>query len=218
MNANARILIMLVSVLIASPIQAAHFDDTRRAEIQQSGLSELEVRGFDEVYGRNMGQLRQARRIYIAELEMDEVRFNEPQNVGHRHRRPWYLTDADREWINARYRASLIEAIGVMGGYQLLEEPGTDVMTIRGRLLELSPIAPRDDRRSRDPAVDYYSEGTGDLTIAIDVEYSEQLVLALIDERSAGRFWERNDAFHSKRNVARVFDQWARTLVSLIRG
>ncbi len=216
MNANRFITAVFVATLLSTSLQAARFDDAQRAEVQRAGLVEMDSRYFDEVYGQALGQLGEVKNIYIADLKTREVQFNEPERQGLHRGRDWYLNDADHEWLNAQYRESLIEAIEAVGGYQIVAEPGNNTLTINARLVELSPLAPRDDGRSRSAFSEYYSEGTGAMTIAIEIGHDGETQLALIDERQAGWQWERNDAFHSRRNVIRVFDRWARNLVALV--
>lgn len=218
MNVKLFVFALVFSALAANPLQAAKFDDAQRVEIQRLGLVEIDSRYFDEVYGQNLDQLDEMQRIYIADLEMDDVEFNEPRNARFGRRSAWYLTDADREWINDQYRESLTEAIEAAGGYQIVDQPSSDALTISAQLVELSPLAPRDDFRSRDAFTEYYSEGTGDLTISIDVTHDDVRLLSLIDERSAGYQWERNDSFSSKRNVSRVIDRWAHNLIAQLKS
>ena len=212
MNANTLTTVAILAVLAASPIQAAHFDDVDRSEIQQAGLDEINSRYFDEVFMSDIAEIEGATRVYIAELDTREVQFDELIVDRMRPRHDWYLTDADHEWLRAQYRESLVEAIEAAGDYEIVDQPGADTLNITAQLVELAPLAPRDDFRSRDAFTTYYSEGTGDLTIAIEVARGADTVVALIDKRKAGRSWEKNDAFHSRRNVMNVFDRWARNL------
>ncbi len=213
MNTNTMMLSVVLFALIAVPALAARDDDAQRAQAQEMGLVEIDSRFFDEVYGRDLDRISTVRSVYIADLDMSNVHFIEPRNQSLPRRSRWGLTEADREWLNSRYRESLTEAIEA-AGYQLIDYPARSALVISAQLIELAPNAPRDDARNRRPSVDYYSEGTGELTISIQIRHDDRVLLSVLDERSAGYRWERNDSFHSQRNVARVFDRWAQNLVA----
>lgn len=204
---------VLVTVLMTNSILAGGFGKAQLIDLQQAGLVEIDSRYFDEVYGKVPTSLEQVKDVYIEGLQTDDIRFNEPHKTGWGRKNAWYLTDTDHEWLQGQYYKYMVEAIEAVDGYTVVTEPSHDVLTIKAALIELSPLAPRDDNRSRPIFADFYSKGTGDLKIAIEVSYENETQLTLLDERAAGQAWERNDKFQSRRNVIRVFDRWALNLV-----
>ncbi len=203
--------IIALTVLATSPVAAVSFNDQQRADAQAAGLVEMKSRYFDEVYGQSTAPIAGLTKIYIEDLDMENVEIDQPD--GGRVRYEWELTEKDRAGLNEWYRDAMAQRIEKLDGYQIVNAPGTDVITISAELLELDPTAPKDDFRSRDAGTSYYTEGAGEMTIAIEVSQGDTVYLELVDDEDAGRNWGYNSKVRNQSDVKWVFKRWADRLV-----
>jgi hypothetical protein len=178
----------------------------------EHGLVTMKSRHFDDVIGKNMAPVAGVRDIYISDLDFSDVEIDEPDHYNSLREREWELTAKDEKGLNEIYKAAVTYRIEKADGYRVVAEPGDGVLTISASMLELNPIAPKDDFRTRDPFDKYYTHGPGSATISITVSSGDDVYMVINDHRDAGYDWGKNDRFHNMRDVKQLFGSWARSL------
>ena len=203
---------LILLLLTACTTQNFETSSKQATNTQKEGLVAAKSRFFDEMYLQKKEKLTALRDIYIADLHMEDVILKEPSSSFGK-KSEWSLEPEDRVWLNSRYKESMFKAINATEKYRLVNEPGSDTMLIQAQLIELAPNAPKDNSKNRNIFAEYYTEGTGDLTIGIKVNHLDETLLLVVDEREAGSTWQRNNSNQSQNNIILVFNGWSKDLM-----
>jgi hypothetical protein len=130
-------------------------------------------------------------------------------------RREWQLTDEDIAQIQKAFLDAFTSELEETGDYQVVSEPGPDVLRIAAAVNKIAPSAAKDDARSRASGRSrVYTEGAGSMTITFamgDSETGEALAL-VTDSRGGSPYWGVNNAVTNMSDVRFMFRRWARML------
>jgi hypothetical protein len=176
------------------------------------GLPRVERRGLDEVYMRPGVSLAQYRRVMLDPVEVSFDRNWNPER--------------DRSGVDtadpAQIRRDLAELardvfrdeVEKRGGYQIVTEPGPNVLRVRPRIVDLYINA----LENRGPGiVDTYVVDAGEMTLVADLLDSQtNTLLAHVRDRErdsdyTGQFQIANRVTNTA-EARRVIAEWARTL------
>jgi hypothetical protein len=176
------------------------------------GLQRVERRGLDAVYIRPGASLAQYRRVMLDPLEVSfdknwnpsagrlDLRTVDPQLV--RRDLVEIARDVFRDELEKR------------GGYQLVTEPGPDVLRVRPQIVDLYINA----LENRGPGiVNTYVVDSGEMTLLADLLDSQtNTLLAHVKDRERGRDFDGQFRIANRvTNTAearRVISEWARQL------
>ena len=183
---------------------------------QQNQMVEREQSNFDHVIERSHIRQQGSQKVFIAELGFNEVEIDEGFKTRYLMREEWQLKQKDIAGFQTLFAEAMNLHFTVDKGYQLVNEPEQADIIIVADLKKISPNAPKDDFRSREMGVRYYTEGSGTMAIAIDVYKNNKLVMKIEDSRDAGKIWERNTKLSNRKNTRHLFSQWAKNLTQVI--
>ena len=183
---------------------------------QQNQMVERHQASFDHVIERSHVRQQGSQKVFIAELGFKEVEIDEGFKTRHLLREQWQLKQKDIAGFQALFAEAMTLHFSVEKGFQMVEDPEHADIIIVADMNKISPNAPKDDFRSREMGVRYFTEGSGSMTIAIDVYKNNKLVMKIEDSRDAGKIWERNTRLTNRKNTRHLFGQWAKNLVEVI--
>ena len=182
---------------------------------KKDGLSPVTGVSVDELFVALDADLEAFKAFYIEPLDASstEVDFRPDSRIYPRG--DWTMTDKDRQRFAKQYHDAMTRAL-LAKGYSLLQTPAAGVLVVKSQLLEIAPLAPKDDFKNRDRTKKYVSQGAGSLTIALQLHdgADDRLLASVEDKRVAGYRWQRNTRFNNQHEVRLVFASWARQFTS----
>lgn len=215
---NTRLLaVMLLATLLLScastPPEAPILSDSdvilgnlHRVKNAQVGLAYLEPEADFSRYTR----------ILLDPLDLSRTEIVQPdRSTSAVARRPTELTDRNIEAIQRAFAEVFTRELEETGDYQIVTEPGPDVLRITATVIQIAPNAPADDNRSRATGrVRVYTEGAGAMTITFGFIDSEtNAILAVVkDSRRGSPMWGINNSVTNLSDVRLMFARWARML------
>lgn len=180
-------------------------------------LSERSDTLFDLVLIKADNPPPNARSIYVAPLNLENVEIDESYKSYRVLPEEWQLTPDDISEMQDMFAKAISHSFTEESGFILSETPQLADLIITPRLSKIAPNAPKDDLKSRAPGVKYYTEGSGRMTITISVKQADELVMQIEDSRTAGWMWERNTRFSNRQNVRNLFSTWAYNLLETLQ-
>jgi hypothetical protein len=210
----------LAMVIVASLLSGCANTNTSTefsAKAQQLNMQVTNIKLFDRVMVSENKPVNDAKTLYVAPLDLSNVKvkenFRRSASIHHK----WELTGKDIRSFQSYFEKAMSKQFGVESDYVIVTDPEHATVRIEPKLTQISPNAPKDDFSSREHRVDYYSAGSGSLSIEIDVSLNGELIYKVEDTRDAGSFWEKNDRLSSRKNVKNLFNAWAKNLVDLVQ-
>ena len=156
-------------------------------------------------------------KIFVAELDVSNVKVKQPpRGAARRPPTAFTLTDEDRQLLQSLYAQKMYQRVFEEGGYTQATQTGPNTLLVRVGIIQIAPTAARDDSKSRGASRTVtYTQGSGSISIEGILQDGEtgELLAIFSDTHEGSRFWGRNDRFHNRRDVARIFDYWARLFV-----
>jgi len=177
----------------------------------KGGLSPVAGVSFDEVFVALDAELEGFKALYVEPLDASSTVVNFRPDSRIYPRGKWEMTDTDRQRFAKQYREAMTKAL-LLKGYSLKAEPAAGVLVVKSQLLEIAPLAPKDNFKDRDVSKKYVSQGAGTLTMAMQLHdgVDGRLLATIEDKRVAGYRWQRNTRFNNQHEVRLVFASWAR--------
>lgn len=196
-------------LLVACASEPQVMSDT--SLITSDGLNPVQGLGTDEAFVALDADLQAFKQFYIEPLDATETQVDYRPDSSRLPRGDWELNERDRLLFAKYYLVAMSHALQAEG-YTLVGEPAEGVLVVKSQLLEIAPSAPKDDFKSRDPSVDYVSQGAGSLTLAMQLHdgADDRLLARVEDTREAGYRWQKNTRFNNQTEVRRVFSSWSR--------
>jgi hypothetical protein len=155
-------------------------------------------------------------RVMLDPLDMSDTDIVQPARTGTTaSNRPWELTDSDRQALQQAYREVFTRELQETGDYEVVTEPGPDVLRISAAITEIAPAASKDDSRSRGTGRSrVYTEGGGAMAIAFGFSDSEsgEILAVVKDSRRGSPVWGVNNSVTNMSDVRFLFSRWARML------
>ncbi len=154
--------------------------------------------------------------VLLDPLDLSKVEIIQPNtSVSTARRSTWELTDRDRESLQNAFREVFERELAETGDYQIVSEPGPNVMRVSAAITQIAPNATRDDGRSRHVGrTRVFTEGAGNMTMAFAFSDSQtNEVFAIVkDNRSGSPTWGLNNSVSNMGDVRFMFSRWARML------
>jgi hypothetical protein len=157
-------------------------------------------------------------KIILAPLLLDDVTIVQPSRSAS-NRKLWELTEKDKETLAARYQAMMEKYLQEVKpgseGYQIVTEPGEDVLFVAAAVLAIAPTAAKDDFKSRPAGRSrVFTDGAGSMTIGFVIKDSatgKELASAVDQRRGWGTF-RSNNRVTNMSDVNLIFGNWANKL------
>jgi len=174
---------------LGSALLMTHAFAASRAEVDAAmsydGLQRISVKGIDLAYARPGASLAAYKKVIIEPIEVAFRKDWNPKKTGSELR----LGAADRENIRTGVagivRDEFVKALEAKSGYEVVTEPGPDVLRVNASILNLYVNAPQSRTASRTQT---YTVSAGEMTLVAELHDSETgEVLARVVDRQAAR-------------------------------
>ncbi|QEY14451.1 DUF3313 family protein [Cellvibrio sp. KY-YJ-3] len=207
------VLIALATGVIGGCSMTKPHEKDAALKADQAGLSAVEDSRFDGTFVAPNAQFAQYSKLLVEQLDLSEVKIRK-QSTDKINDTPWELSDADRRYYQERYTEALMTNLIVDGRFATSLQTGADVLQVKAKVLEIAPLASKDDSKGRPTMMKVYSEGMGTMTLELTlVDSVSGDVLAIItDRRDLGRIWEENNRVTNNVQIRLAFNQWLRNL------
>ncbi|EIK43824.1 putative lipoprotein [Cellvibrio sp. BR] len=207
------VLIALATGVISGCSMTKPHEKDAALKADQAGLSAVEDSRFDGTFVAPNAQFAQYSKLLVEQLDLSEVKIRK-QSTDKINDTPWELSDADRRYYQERYTEALMTNLIVDGRFATSLQTGADVLQVKAKVLEIAPLASKDDSKGRPTMMKVYSEGMGTMTLELTlVDSVSGDVLAIItDRRDLGRIWEENNRVTNNVQIRLAFNQWLRNL------
>lgn len=207
------VLIALAAGVIGGCSMTKPHEKEAAIKADQAGLSAVEDSRFDGTFVAPNAQFSQYSKLLVEQLDLSEVKIRK-QSTDKINDTPWELSDADRRYYQERYTEALMTNLIVDGRFATSVQTGADVLQVKAKVLEIAPLASKDDSKGRPTMMKVYSEGMGTMTLELTlVDSVSGDVLAIItDRRDLGRIWEENNRVTNNIQIRLAFNQWLRNL------
>ncbi len=209
------LVLLMVSGLVLTGCASEPKVDESPDAVNEQGLSPVTGDNVKESFVKLGTDFSKYSAYLFTHLDVEDtvVRYN-PSSSDVRGRK-WELDDSDREGFKAVYAKSMVDAL-TSRGHEVVTQSGDNVMLVSASLLKLEPKGPKDDNKNRYHNGEFYSEGAGKITIAMEFRdsVSGELLATIVDRRKAGATWQANNAMRNRMEVERLFKRWANLFAS----
>lgn len=207
------VLIALATGVISGCSMTKPHEQAAAAKADQAGLTAVEKSRFDGTFVAPNAQFSQYKKLLVEQLDLSEVKIR--QQTGDKFNdTPWELNDRDRRYYQERYSEALMTNLIADGRFATSLQAGAEVLTVKAKVLEIAPLASKDDLQGRPNMMKVYSEGMGEMTLEISLfdSSSGKLLAIITDQRDLGHIWEENNRVTNNIQIRLAFNQWLRKL------
>lgn len=210
-----------IAMILVASVLGGCATSTSQAKINEamanpSQLAEQRHSNFDSLTVQKQLQDSGLKRIFFAELGLEETVINQPSKIANGLRNKFALTEKDKIGLSTLFNSSIARYFSIENGFITVDDPDDADMIITADILKMQPTAPKDDIKSRSMNTRFYTEGSGSMTVEFNVYENEQFVMKIEDSRDAGRLWGQNMKLNNKQNVKTLFKAWARDLAEVL--
>lgn len=207
------VLIALVTGAIVSCSMTKPHEKAAALKASQAGLSAVETSRFDGTFVAPNAKFSQYTKLLVEQLDLSDVNIRK-QSTDKINDTPWELSDADRRYYQERYTEALMTNLIADGRFATSLQSGSEVLLIKAKVLEIAPLASKDDQQGRPTMMKVYSEGMGTMILELSLvdSASGELLAIITDRRDLGRLWEENNRVTNNVQIRLAFNQWLRTL------
>jgi len=207
-----QLLIAVVAMLLSACTTKPH-EKLAQDQARQQGLNPVSHAHFDASFIAPSVQLSHYKKIKVENLDMSNAKILSPR-MQHGFDDPWVLNDKDRAYYQDKYASAVKANLVETGLYQLTTDTGADTLVLKGRVIEIAPLASKDDLQGRPTLMDVYSRGFGRMTVAFELYDSQtnKLVYSATDEHDLGNLWEKNDRVQNNMQIRLAFEHWLSNL------
>lgn len=200
---------LIASLVVGCSMTKPH-EKAAQAKAQSEGMSEVYNSRFDGTFVAPGVDFSKYKKLIVEQLDMENVDIIQPSSKALMRTSPWVLGAKDKAYYQERYTEALINNLVADGAYTTVSGTGADVLTLRSRILQIAPLASKDDLNSRQGIMKVYSEGMGTMTIEMSLyDSATGKALGIItDKRDLGRIWEENNRATNNVQVRLAFNAW----------
>jgi uncharacterized protein DUF3313 len=190
-------------------------DTSAEAEVSFDGLYPVTGGAYDAAWARQDTDLSRYSKIMLQGVGIEY----RPGGQSGKLYRPgsgddyFVLTDKQKKKLEEVIREAFRDELGKSEHFTIVDEPGPDVLLIRGELLDVvSYVPPESIGRT-----EYLLSRVGEATLVLEIRdsISEAIFARAIDRRaaeSAGRSFSRSNPVMNRSEVRRAANAWARIL------
>jgi len=203
------LLTLVVSVIVGCSTTKPH-EQEAQLKADKAGLTVVEKTRFDGTFIAPGAKFSRYKKLFVEQLDMTDVSIRQPSARKIADEKPWVLSDADRRFYQEKYTEALMNNLLGDTVYTTAIQAGADVLTVSAKVVEIAPLASKDDLKGRPTNVKVYSEGMGTMTLELTLydSISGKPLAIITDQRDLGRIWEENNRTSNNVQVRLAFDQW----------
>ncbi len=206
--------IALLGSVIAGCSMTKKHEQEAQIKADKAGLTVVENSTFDGTFVAPNAKFLQYKKLFVEQLDLTDVKIRKQAGVNSVNDTPWELNDSDRRYYQDLYTEALMNNLILDGRYATAMQAAPDVMTVRAKVLEIAPLASKDDLRGRPMNMKVFSEGMGTMTLEISLydSMSGKVLAIITDRRDLGRVWEENNRVTNNVQVRIAFNAWLKKL------
>jgi len=203
------LLTLVASVIVGCSTTKPH-EQEAQLKADKAGLTVVEKTRFDGTFIAPGAKFSRYKKLFVEQLDMTDVSIRQPSARKIADEKPWVLSDADRRFYQEKYTEALMNNLLGDTVYTTAIQAGADVLTVSAKVVEIAPLASKDDLKGRPTNVKVYSEGMGTMTLELTLydSISGKPLAIITDQRDLGRIWEENNRTSNNVQVRLAFDQW----------
>ena len=182
--------------------------------VTEDGLERVQVRGIDAVYRQPGASLAGYTKIQLAPVTVAFQKSWRPERDSHL----YAMNPPDREAIRQELAKLFVDTVRDelrQGGYELVEEAGPDVLSVKASIVDLYISAP-DVSMSTPAATRTYVMNAGEMTLVAELADSVTgaVLVRAYDKRRARETgsWQRATSIENVAEARRAIRAWASIL------
>ena len=218
---NKLVVLVFAAAACAACSSNPTFQTGPDAEVTHDGLTRVDGTIMDAVWARTDIDLTQYRKVRFQGLGVEFRPVQGPYSgragmtsmtTGGRNRNEFQLDEATQQLFIEEIRGAFLEEIVRSEVFDVVEEPGPDVITVYAGLLDVvSRVPPEISGRSN-----IYIDRVGEATLVLEVRdsLSNAIFLRAVDQRAAERQgqMQRSTPATNRAEVRRLGRRWATNL------
>jgi len=212
--AHALAATLLVALLTGCTSTPPSIDSSPSAEVTFDGLNEVLNSSADKAWARPGMDLSGYSKIMLRGAGIEYRPGGESGRTYMARSRggPYEVTEEQKARFEQLVSEAFREEMAQSERFEIVDEPGPDVLLIHGAILDVVSYAPPDDRAGR---TEVYLSSVGDATLVLEIRDSiTNAIMARAVDRDAA---ESSTMFNSNRvtntaEVRRLVKGWARAL------
>lgn len=172
-------------------------------DVTFDGLYRVENTRLDQVYRKKDLNLGKYSKVMLRDLE-----------IAYKADRGEYeLDEGDKARLQRIFRESAEKELVERGGYELVDEPGPNVLRVDAAVIDLTVNAP-DDIGSRPGRSRTFVMRTGDITILGELRdsQSDEILVRFADKKQSREQFRQMTTVSAWSDVRMIFSSWARIL------
>jgi hypothetical protein len=199
----------LCTLLVTACATTKPHERKAQAKAEAAGLTAQASTNFDGTFVAPGTSFAPYKKLIVAQLDMDNVEILQPSSRSISEA-PWRLSTRDKQYYQERYTEALINNLVADGSYATAMDAGADVLRVEARVLQIAPLASKDDTEGRPNIMKVYSEGFGTMTLEITLfdSLSGKVLAIITDKRDLGKIWEENNRAMNNQKVRLAFNAW----------
>ena len=219
MSIRNNALFLTLAVLFAGCSSTPQFQTGPDAEVSYDGLTRLDKTVMDAVWAREDIDLSAYSKIMFegVGVEYRDVKGPYSGRAGTTSSRPtgdteFRLDDATKALFEEEIRGAFAEEVAKSDKYEIVENPGRDVLLVRGGLLDVvSRVPPESMGRST-----IYIDSVGEATLVLEIRdsMSNAIYARAVDRRAAQRMGQmmESNRVTNRAEVRRLGRRWGELL------
>ena len=190
-----------------------------QAQAQSAGLVPAVKPQFDASFVAPNVHLSNYKKIKIDNLDLSNVKIIKPRSE-HLSDTPWELNNDDQKYYQEKFLAAAKENLISNKLFESASEVGVETLQLKTKIVEIAPLASKDDIKGRPNYMDVYTRGFGRMNIVFELYDSRtnQLVMLVNDDHDLGDQWEKNDRVRTNVQIRLAFDHWLANLQDEIKA
>jgi hypothetical protein len=190
------------------------------------GLHRVRTSRVGAAFVRPGASFQGYRRIKLADITISykhepRVRVDRAQERRGASRGNYALTESSMQWLEDEFQKIFEDELGKSEVFEVVDEPGPDVLLVAGHIVDLVVEAPRESSSARESV---WVKESGRMTLILDVRDSQSnAALARMADRRAvqaggGSTAYRSDPVSNTSAVRTLYRRWARQLREALDG